>query len=374
MLRNIVFLCVVFTAAGSVFARSEPASGSRTASEGLLISPELLRHAGLEMNWQVNLPLKKSEQIDRMYVCTGYVYVLTGHNYLYCIDKEKKAVWFGMELALPGLPIGRPLYHEGDLWFMVGNELRIIDPKTGTIEKRKHLKALGRGAVGTMARNKQHLYMLASDKRLHAFALDGFWQHFMVAAPDGSLINSVVADDQFLVFTTAGGNVVSIYPNQPKRRWQYDIVGAIVAPVVREDEWLYVAGANAKLFKIGIRNGRTRWAEPFHAGAPLKKAPVLGADVLYQSAGDKGLYAVDKKTGRAVWHLPQGVDVLVETGTRAYVYARPGVLVVMDNAKAAQLYSVNIAGVRKYVSNTVDKAMYLAGLEGRVMCVTEKSR
>jgi len=64
MLRNIVFLCVVFTAAGSVFARSEPASGSRTASEGLLISPELLRHAGLEMNWQVNLPLKKSEQID----------------------------------------------------------------------------------------------------------------------------------------------------------------------------------------------------------------------------------------------------------------------------------------------------------------------
>ncbi len=374
MLRNIVLICLVFSMPSVVFARSEPTDAARTALEGLLVSPELLERAALEMCWQVNLPLKKPEQIDRMYVFEKYVYVLTNRNYLYCIDKEKKAVRFGLELAIRGIPICEPLYHEGDLWFLVGNELRIVSPKTGTIEKRKHLRMLGRGAVGTMVRNKKYLYMLSNDKRLHSVVIDGFWQEFMVAAPDGSRINSLVADDKFLVFTTEAGNVVSIYPNQARRRWQYDVVGEIAAPLVRQDEWLYVSTTNTKLYKINIKNGRTEWDDAFHAGAALKKPPMLGAKVLYQSADDKGVYAIDKETGRMVWQVPRGVDVMVEVGPRAYVFARPGVLVVMDNAKASQLYSVNFANVKKYAVNTVDKALYVADLNGRVMCIAEKSR
>lgn len=374
MLRNIVLLCWVLSTVSAVFAKSESTDASQGPVEGLLVSPALLERAALETGWQVNLSLRASEQIDRMYVFEEYVYVLTDRNYLYCIDKKKKAVRFGLELAMPGFPICEPLYHEGDLWFMIGNELRIVSPKTGAIEKRKRLKMLGRSAVGGMVRNKERLYMASSDKRLHCFVIDGFWQEFMVAAPDGSQINSVVADDDFLVFTTAAGNVISIYPNQAKRRWQYDVVGRIAAPIVCEEEWLYVGSTNTKLYKINIRNGRTEWADPFHAGGALKKTPMLGAKVLYQSADGKGVYAIDKETGRMVWQVPRGVDVLVEVGTRAYVFARPGVLVVMDNAEARQLYALNFATVKKYAINTADKALYVADLKGRVMCIAQKSR
>jgi hypothetical protein len=374
MLRNIVLICLVFSTLGVVFAGSKPAGAARTAMEGLLVSPELLERAALEMCWQVNLPLKESEQIDRIYVFEKYVYVLTNSNFLFCIDKEKKAVRFVLQLAIRGLPICEPLYHEGDLWFMVGNELRIVSPETKKIEKRKRLRALERGAVGAMVRNKKRLYVLANDKRLHSLVIEGFWQDFMVAAPDGSRINSLVADDKFLVFTTEAGNVFSIYPNQAKRRWQYDVVGEIVAPLVSQDEWLYVGSTNTKLYKINIRNGRTEWDDTFHAGGELKKPPMLGARVLYQSTDNKGVYAIDKETGRMVWQAPRGVDVMVEVGVRAYVFAEPGVLVVMDNAEARQLYSVNFANVKKYAINTVDKALYVAGLKGRVMCIAEKSR
>ena len=374
MLRNVVLLCWVFSTVSAVFAKSESTGAFQGPVEGLLISPALLERAALETGWQVNLSLKASEQIDRIYVFEKYVYVLTDRNYLYCIDKKKKAVRFGLELALRGFPICEPLYHEGDLWFMIGNELRIVSPKTGAIEKRKRLKMLGRSAVGGMVRNKKHLYMASSDKRLHCFVIDGFWQEFMVAAPDGSQINSVVADDDFLVVTTAAGNVISIYPNQAKRRWGYDVVGEISASLVRQDEWLYVPTTNTKLYKINIRNGRTKWDDAFHAGGALKKSPMLGAKVLYQSADNKGVYAIDKETGRMVWQVPLGVDVLVEVGTRAYVFARPGVLVVMDNAEARQLYSLNFATVKKYAINTADKALYVADLKGRVMCIAEKSR
>ncbi len=135
-----------------------------------------------------------------------------------------------------------------------------------------------------------------------------------------------------------------------------------------------MGSTNTKLYKINIRNGRTEWDDAFHAGGELKKSPMLGARVLYQSTDNKGVYAIDKETGRMVWQAPRGVDVLVEVGVRAYVFAEPGVLVVMDNAKARQLYSVNFANVKKYAINTVDKALYVAGLNGRVMCITEKSR
>ena len=196
----------------------------------------------------------------------------------------------------------------------------------------------------------------------------------MAAAPDGSRINSLVADDRFLVFTTESGNVISIFPGQAKRRWQYDVVGKIVSPLVRQDEWLYVGSANTKLYKLNIKNGRTEWDKAFHTGDVLKKSPVLGEKVLYQSTDHKGVYAIDKATGRMVWQSPRGVDVLVEIGNKAYVFAEPGVLIVMDNAEARQLYSVNFANVKKYAVNTVDKAIYVADLNGRVMCIVEKSR
>ena len=374
MLRNIVLICLAFSTLNVVLAGPEPTDAARTGLAELLVSPELLERGALEMCWQVNLPLKDREQIDRIYVFDKYVYVLTDRNYLFCIDKAEKAVRFGLELATRGFPVCEPMYHKGDLWFMVGNELRIVSPETKRIEKRKRLRALGRGAVGAMVRNKEHLYVLANDKRLHSLVIEGFWQDFMVAAPDGSRINSVVADNRFLVFTTEAGNVFSIYPNQAKRRWQYDVVGEIVAPLVRHDKWLYVSSTNTKLYKINIKTGRTGWDDAFHAGGELKKPPMLGARVLYQSADDKGVYAIDKETGRMVWQAPRGVDVMVEVGVRAYVFAEPGVLVVMDNAEARHLYSVNFASVKKYAINTVDKALYVADLKGRVMCIAEKSR
>ena len=93
---------------------------------------------------------------------------------------------------------------------------------------------------------------------------------------------------------------------------------------------------------------------------------------MYQPAGDKGLFAVDKETGKAVWHAKEGVDLLVEIGSRAYVYARPGVLTVMDNTSGKKLHSVNFADVDKYAVNTADKLLYVADDGGRVMCIEEE--
>ncbi len=364
MYRNVILSVILLLSAAA----------AATVDTGLLVERHLLAPAGLEPAWQVNLPMRAAEKIDRLFVFDAYLYALTNHNYLYVIDIEKQAFRFGVQMALRGLPVSSPLSRDGQVWFMVGSDLVAVDPKAGGIAFKKNLKQLGRTALGAMDANRYRLYVPSSDMRLHSINLDGYWQDFMVAADDGAQINSVTADDEYVVLTTESGHVISIWPDQAKKRWAYDVVGRITAPIVSEDEWLYVSSENTKLYKLSVRTGRGAWTDAFHAGEPLTKSVVLGKNVVYQSADDKGVYAVDKQTGKSVWHLPAGVDVIVEIGDLAYVYARPGLLAVMDNAKGGQLCSVNFATVEKYAINTTDASLYVADLQGRVMCIKQKNQ
>lgn len=381
MLRKSLF--VILLAAFFVVVGSEY-SAAATDNKGLLVSGKLLDSVGLNMGWQVYLPMKSPEQVDRMFIFDKYVYAMSNTNYIYCIDTETKAIRFGLQLAEPGLPIGEPFYFDNQLWFMVGSRLVVLDPKAGVISRKTQLKRIGTSAASKVALNKRHLYVAGSDKRLHAIVADGFWQSFMVAADNGSQINSIVADDVNLVFTTESGNVTSVLPNEAKRLWQYDIIGQIGAPIVRDGQWVYVAGKNAKLYRLNIYTGQMSmttgsgesvgWPDAFHAAAVLDKAPVIGTNVVYQSAGNKGVYAIDKETGKQVWNVSMGVDMIAEIGKRAYVYAEPGLLVAMDNVTGQSLYTANIGAVEKYVVNNIDDSIYVADKAGRVMCIKEQSK
>jgi len=67
--------------------------------------------------------------------------------------------------------------------------------------------------------------------------------------------------------------------------------------------------------------------------------------------------------------VPDGAEVLAEAGERAYVMTAGRKLVVMDNKKGVQLYSVNFADASKYAANTVDEMIYIADETGRVGCL-----
>jgi outer membrane protein assembly factor BamB len=104
-------------------------------------------------------------------------------------------------------------------------------------------------------------------------------------------------------------------------------------------------------------------------GAILDRAPVVTQDVVYQYVPNKGLTAIDNKSGRFMWQVDHGLDLLAEKEGRAYVFREPGELVVMDNKKKKRLYSVNFAGVTKYAGNVADSKIYVADKTGRMVCL-----
>ena len=341
----------------------------KSQEEVFLISPLLLEHSGMEMQWQLNLPVKPSEKVERMFVFDEYLYVLTNRNYLFCLERTSGGLRFERRLAVVGLPVRGPKYYGGKLYFVVGKELLVLDPAEGVIEEKRKLEGFGKGSVYGIGCNSDYLYVVGSDRRIHALVAGEYWQKFSVSADNDSLINSLVVDDELMIFATEAGNVVRISSDGPDKKWQFDIPGTIKAPIVRDGESVYVGSENTKLYKIDINTGQKVWPVDFQTGAVLLKPAVIDKDIVYQSAGDKGLYAIDKETGKKVWRLTDSVGLLTEKDTKSYVLAKPGLLIVMDNASGEQVLSVNFAAVSRHATNMADSAMYVSDDRGRLMAI-----
>jgi hypothetical protein len=367
MSRWTMTLCVGVLAA-TVWTGVVPIVAAPTAGEAIL-SPTLLDYAGLRLAWQVNLPLQKGEGVDRMLLKDAYLYILTTNNHLFCIERTKGTLRFGLPLAEKGLPIQDPSYYDGKAWFMVGNRLKVVDPRLGVITENTDLSEIGTGTIFGILRNKENLYLADPKGRLRVMMPGEYWQKFSVTADDNSQISAAVVDEDFVLFATMGGSVFRIQATAPVKQWEYDLSGGVRAPMARDGEWVYVASLDTKLYKLNVLNGANGWPKNFQTGVANLWAPIVGSKVVYQPVGEKGLFAVDKETGVERWHLPQGVVVVTEKDDTAFVYARPATLVAIRNSTGKIDYTMNFTPIRYTAVNLTDSILYGADEAGRVGCV-----
>ena len=353
------------------------AAASGAAAEGgsrWLVSPELLERAKLELLWQSELPMKKTESLGRLFVLGNRVYALSDRNYMVCLNSEKGDVMFSRPFAPPGFPVlGLELYEDeliSELISIIGGRLIEINPEFGTERKATPVEF---GISCPAARNSSYFYLAGTDKRMHTLRAEDKVQVFEVAAGNDSMITSIVAGEDFVVFGTDAGNVISITPDGPKRLWQFDAADSIIGPIVRDGESLFFASKDTNIYRVdvvykaGTATKELVWK--YQTAAVLDKAPRVSEKVVYQYVRYKGLEAIDKKSGKFMWQVPEGVDLLAESAGKAYVIAENGKLVVMDNKKAKRLYSVNFARVSRYVANVADSRIYIADKAGRVACI-----
>ena len=247
----------------------------------------------------------------------------------------------------------------------------VVDPFGGVVSESKKLNFVGKSAVCGAIRNKEHLFIAGANRRLYALTVDEYLIRFKATADNDSLINSFVVGEKFVVFSTDAGNVVNISSGGPQKRWQFDVTGEIQAPLIRDDQWVYVSSTDAKLYKLNIATGKGGWDAPFQTGQVLVDPVRIGKKTVYQRAGVKGLYAIDKASGKEIWNVAAGMDLLAESGSTAYVLAKPGVMVVMDNKKGAEVRSVNFEGVCNYVSNAADSTIHVSDKKGLVASIRE---
>lgn len=335
-----------------------------------LVSPTLIAEAGWTKNWQINLSLQGSGKIDRIGVLGPDLYVMTNQNIFYLINRQTGLVRYSRRLSTAQLPVQRPFLYDEKLWFLVGNELLVFDPKVGSLTTETRFKQFAVSSNYAFSRNTKNLYVGGADNRLHVLNTDGYWRQFSATADNDSAIVSIQATDQVVVFATQAGNVVGMHPDKAEKLWQYDTTGRIRGQLVQDGSDIYVGSYDSKLYRINLNSGRLLWNKPFHSGAPIRDSFVVGKNLVYLYSGINGVYGVKKDTGEAVWQVPSGRTLLAETTDKAFVYVEPGLLKVMDNTNGEELYSMNLSEVQLYAVNTTDPVMYIADKTGRLMSIS----
>ncbi|MFZ0035527.1 MAG: PQQ-binding-like beta-propeller repeat protein [Sedimentisphaerales bacterium] len=342
------------------------AAGSEAAEGDLqrLVSPEALKQAELEIVWESKLPIKTGESLEQLFILGNHIYGLSSQNFLVSMNRENGNVIFSRSIAEARLPVAGLGLYKDELFSVAGNRLVEISSDSG---EERNAKSLEFGATCPAVRNSSYFYVAGVDKRIHTLRAEDKIQVFEAAAENDSTITSVVADENSVVFATDAGNVISITPDRSKRVWEFEAAGGIAQPIVKDAESLFAASGDTNIYRLNAQTGKLVWK--YQTGAMLRSGPRVTEKVVYQHVRNEGLSAIDKESGGLLWRLAEGVDLLAEANGKVYVITNAGTLAVMDNKKAKQQYSVNLAGVSKYASNAADSKIYIADKEGRIACL-----
>lgn len=367
--------CVLILTMGLLVLSAAAKSLAANDDSHWLVSPELLKHANLRLTWQNQLPFKKGETLERLCLRDNYIYALSDKNFLACLDRQKGSMIFGRSIAPPGFVVlGLDLYKD-DIIAIIGNNIVELDSRLGTERRARPLEF---AVTCPAARNSSFFYLAAVDRRLHALHADNRVQVFEVAAKNDSMITSIIVDDKFVVFGTDAGNVIGIAPDKAYQLWQFNAADAIAGPLKRDGMSLFFASKDTNLYRLDMVDMlTTKLAWKQQMPGLLQKEPRVTAAAVYQPvlsrvegyAGGEGLTAVDKQSGKYMWSLKEGADLLAEAAGKAYIITNRKTLAVMDNSSAKKLYVVNFADVSKHAANTTDSKIYIADERGRVACL-----
>lgn len=360
--RQAVWLVVTacLAALGSVSAK-----GAEALSWPL--SPEMLETARLDLVWQDTLAMAEDEQIDAMMVVEDRLYVRSDRNYVWSLHRDKGSMVFHRSIAPPGFPILGWVPYDNSLITVINNQLVEFNRNTGD---QTRIADLELSIIAPVMRNDKFYYVSAADGRLHVFRAEDLVRIFRVAGGNNALITSVIADNDKVVFGTDAGRLVGMATDSAQRLWYFDAGGPIAGPVVTDGRSYFFASKDTQVYRVDV-TGPTQatmtWR--YQTAAILDRQPRVTESTVYQYAAGKGLTAIDKQSGKELWSLPEGIDLLAEARGKAYVTTKFKTMAVMDNIGGGQLYSVNLSAVTKFAVNTTDANIYVADEQGHVACL-----
>jgi outer membrane protein assembly factor BamB len=143
-----------------------------------------------------------------------------------------------------------------------------------------------------------------------------------------------------------------------------------VGRLVMDGTSVFFSSKDTNVYRIDMTDAQDKtlkWKYQV-AGVP-ENSPRVAKNAVYQAVKGKGLTAIDKESGLLLWTLSDGIDLLAEVGSKAYIITKNETLTVMDNSAKRKLYSVNFRGVRRFAYNTSDSKIYIADERGRIACL-----
>ena len=334
-----------------------------------LVSPELLQFANLKVVWESALPLVKNETMEEMFILGDQIYLVSDRNFTMALDRQTGKKIFYRSLARDGLKAEKFVDINDQIIYVVGNKYIELEAKSGVEIKTTEV---GYGIAAPVVRNNSYFYVSGIDDRLHVYNDKNRVEIFKVAGNDDSLITTIAAGEDYVVFGTSKGNVYSMLPDAPKSLWEFNAADGLVGQIVRDSNSLFFSSKDMNVYRVDVPTIYTKsFVWKTLVPGMIQKPPRVTDDMVYQSSFNNkmSISCIDRDSGRIIWEVPGGIELLAQARGRAYIITEDGKLVVMHNASAKQVFSVNFAGVTRQAYNTIDSKIYIGDKSGRVACL-----
>lgn len=147
--------------------------------------------------------------------------------------------------------------------------------------------------------------------------------------------------------------------------------GSIIADLRADDYGVYAAATDSKLYCLDRLTGRIRWT--YFGGAPLRDAPVVTADRVYQQVPGRGLVAINKTEGQssrnADWVAPNARQFLSADERHVYVLGTDSAVIALDKVSGQPRFRSNRRDFAIAASNPAGTMIYAATRAGEVLAI-----
>jgi outer membrane protein assembly factor BamB len=179
------------------------------------------------------------------------------------------------------------------------------------------------------------VYFGSSDGKLYALDVATGAERWQPFVTDNEIWSTPAVSGDTVYVTSLDGSLYAIDAATGAERWSYKTAAGVASPPVIDQSagLVYVGGFDSRLRAIDIQSHEQRWE--IAAGNWFWTRPLVAGGVVYAGSLDSKVYAVDASTGKSPWAKP--------FSAKAPVQAAPllagGKLVVAD--RSGNIYALN---------------------------------
>ncbi len=330
--------------------------------------------AGLIRYWEANLPLAKGDALSQAHLVDDVLYVVADSGTVFALTTAEGLIRWGEKVTERDYVVFRPTHvrqanGKGPLVIPTTTAVFVYDRFSGDLIQRFTPEFPISGPVEAI---DNVVYMGSSDARFYSV----FRTHPQACRPvknwevlaGGPVTASpVLLGPELLLFASQGGNVFFCRGEDKSLIWSYDVGGAVMGDLAVDDTAVYVPSTNRSLYKIDLATGKPAWR--CRMPRPLYEGPVLAGQTVFQYCDANGISAIDPTTGNERWRMEQGRAFVSHTPGGDFMFTSRRSLQRVDHATGEVQLTLDLGDVITPVRNTRGATVYLAGKNGRVVCL-----
>jgi len=277
------------------------------------------------------------------------LYVLdrrTGRQRVFTLDKDSKLPNYGFKLL--GAPSTSPVADDDSVFFCIESRVTgYLVPPYPAIDKAR-----------AEHKDPESLHLLDHIEYEWNQVLPG---HYFQRPP--LLTGGRVA----LVSTNGTFMSVNRFTGVSSSEFEYQFNKGVSGGMGQHGDMAYIGSDDYTLYAMHIGNVALRWR--FLGGAPIQRQPAVTDRDVYATPLGRGLYRLDRDSGRPQWRNLRGEQFLAVNQRFVYAADRMGKLLVLDYARGSELAHYDLSDYTIRVSNEWNDRMYFAGQDGQILCL-----